>query len=384
MTKKRKKSTKASKADITRRDFMRAAAVTAGGLALASCAPKPEEQATPAATLAGKSFEGKTLHLMTWSDVTGRAAVENIAKSFENRTGAKVETDLIAATSKMVAKIKGAEGNQWADVVILSGVGGYQLQQAGLLERPNPAKLPNIDKVNPRFQFGAVGSAVGYNLFPDDIDYNTDVLSEPPTTWEVLWDEKFAGKLFLPAPYWVEALDLIIMASMLAGSDMYNPEPGFELLEELKGRVVTLAENPPQVAEMLRTGDLHIGGPFSHMFFAEQLKNPDYPIGVALETLEEGFFADLQLMVIPDGHPGDTDVIHGFINEALSTEMQEAMAESVFYTPINMEVSLSQELMDSGYVLGPEQLANAIIPDQEYMAAVQADWHKRYGEMFAA
>jgi putative spermidine/putrescine transport system substrate-binding protein len=224
---------------------------------------------------------------------------------------------------------------------------------------------------------------VGYNLFPDDIDYNTEVLDEPPTTWEVLWDERFAGKLFLPAPYWVEALDLIIMASRLAGSDEYNPEPGFKKLEELKGRVVTLAENPPQVAEMLRTGEIHIGGPFSHMFFAEQLKNPDYPIGVALESLEEGFFADLQLMVIPKGHPGDTDVVHGFINEALSTEMQEAMAESVFYTPINMEVSLSQELLDTGYVLSPDQLADAILPNMEYMAAVQADWHKRYGEMFA-
>jgi putative spermidine/putrescine transport system substrate-binding protein len=365
---------------LTRREFLETAAATAGALALASCAPTPPPATEEAPS--AKPLEGKTLHLMTWSDVTGMAAVENIAKSFEKKTGAKVETDLIAATSKMVAKIKGAEGDQWADVVILSGVGGYQLQQAGLLERPDPAKLPNIDKVNPRFQFGAVGSAVGYNIFPDPIDYSTEVLDEPPTTWEVLWDEKYAGKLFLPAPYWVEALDLIIMASRLAGSDEYNPEPGFKKLEELKGRVVTLAENPPQVAEMLRTGELHIGGPFSHMFFAEQLQK-GYPIGVAMESLQEGFFADLQLMVIPNGHPGDTDVVHGFINEALSTEMQEAMAESVYYTPINMEVSLPQDLLDTGYVLKPDQLTDAILPNMEYMAAVQADWHKRYGEMFA-
>ena len=44
--------------------------------------------------------------MLTWTDVTGQAAVRNIVKLFEKQTGARVIADLTGTTAQMVAKIK--------------------------------------------------------------------------------------------------------------------------------------------------------------------------------------------------------------------------------------------------------------------------------------
>ncbi|MBI3979274.1 MAG: ABC transporter substrate-binding protein [Chloroflexi bacterium] len=372
------------KGHLTRRDLLRTAIVGAGGWLLASCAQPAAQpaQQPPGQATGAKQFQGKELHVLTWSDSTGQSAVKNIVKPFEQKTGAKVVPDLVGATSEMVAKVKASKGNQWADVVILSGVGGPELQREGLLDQPDPAKIPNLVKVAPQFQFQAKGFAVGYNLWPTGMIYNNKAMSEPPSTWEALWDEKFKGKLFTAPPTWIDALDTVIMAAMLSGGDQYNPEPGFKKLEQLKGRILLLGENAAQVAELMRTGELLIGGGYGPQGLSDFLVKKDYPIGVALGSLKEGFFADCQIMVIPKGHPGDSTVAHAFMSEALSTEAQTAMAKEVFYTPINKEVVLPEDLKKNDLIVTADKLDKVISPNLEHLAGVRASWSKRLTEIY--
>src|SRR5258708_4827998 len=78
-----------------------------------------------------RSFAGKTLRLLTWSDDTGAAALRNIAATFTAKTGAKVIADRADGTSGMVAKVKAAGDRPTYDVITLAGVGAAGIRGGG-------------------------------------------------------------------------------------------------------------------------------------------------------------------------------------------------------------------------------------------------------------
>lgn len=330
-----------------------------------------------------RNFAGKTIRLLTWSDDTGLAALEHIAKTFEAETGAKVIADRTGSTSEMVAKLKAAGDRPQYDVITLAGVGAYALADAGLLAKPDLDQIPNLAEVDPRFRTGADGHGVGYLLWTDGLIYNTKTFSSPPTTYEELWDAKYAQRLFLPPATYTEAFDLIITAARLEGGDIANAEPGFQKLAELRDRVLTFGENPTQIAELFRTNALDIGGVYSPAFLVSALKNPRFNVGATLD-LKEGFYADLMFTVMPKAHPGDGEVAHAFVNYSLDPHVQGAMAEAVLNGPVNTKAILSETARNSPFIVKPELLGEkAIIHDKQQIAAVRDEWTKRYTQTLA-
>ena len=208
---------------------------------------------------AQQRFAGKSIRLLTWTDETGQAAVEHIAKPFEAETGAKVVADLTGATAEMVGKVKASRGRPQYDVITLSMVGGIELANEGLLEKPETSKLPNLARVVPKMQSGANGYGVGYFMWVNGLIHSKKVFSRAPDTWQVLWDRKHSGRIFVPPPQWTDAMELTVMAARLNGGNERNPEPGFKKLAELKGRVLYNGENMTQLAELFRAGSLDVG-----------------------------------------------------------------------------------------------------------------------------
>jgi putative spermidine/putrescine transport system substrate-binding protein len=328
------------------------------------------------------NFSGKTLRLLTWSDDTGAAALRNIAATFTAKTGARVIADRADGTSGMVAKVKAAGDRPTYDVITLAGVGASGLGDAGLLVKPDPGKLPNLKDVAPQYRSGADGFGVGYLLWSDGLIYNTSTVKTAPTSYEALWDPKYSGRLFLPPPEWAEAVDLAIIAAKMSGGSQQNIDPGFRKLAQLKDRVMTLGENPNQVADLFRTGSLDIGGIYSPAFFPDQIRKPEYKMGVTY-GMKEGFATQLMFTVIPKSHPGDSDLIHAFINHSLDAGVQGRMAADVLNGPVNSKAVIPAE--SRAFVPSPQQIADkAILHDDKALAAVQATWIKRYTELFSA
>jgi putative spermidine/putrescine transport system substrate-binding protein len=356
---------------LSRRAFV---AGTVGAIAFAGAIAK----SFPASAQQG--LKGKTIRLLTWSDATGQAAVKNIAQTFESATGAKVIADLTGATSEMVAKIKASAARPQYDMVILSGVGAIELARAGLLEKPDLSMIPNASKVFPEYRLGAEGYGVGYFLWNDGLIYSTRAFSSAPSSFAELWDEKHSGKIYLPPPQVTMAMELVIIASELAGADMRNPGPGFKMLEKLRPRLLTLGGRAPQLAELFRAGSLNIGGPYSPLLMTSYIKNPDYGVSATL-NLKEGFFSDLQFMVVLKGHQGERDAIYGLINHALDAKVQATMAEEVWYGPINQETVLSADVLKNPYIVTPELIrTKGRQVDWEYLATVRPEWTRRYTE----
>ncbi len=365
---------------VSRRTFLArsGAAAVAGALTALDVFPA----FVPSRADAQPSLKGKSIRILTWTDKTGQAAVDHIAKPFAATTGANVIPDLTGFTSEMVAKLKASKGRPQYDVVTISGVGAIELAKDGLLEKPDITKLPNLARVPAKMRIGAAGFGIGYFLWSDGLVYSTKAFTTPPNSWEALWDKNQSGKLFLANPKGIQAMELTVMAARLAGGNERNPEPGFRKLEELKGRVLTLATTPPQTAELFRTSALSIGGPFPPLLLTDFIAKPEYAMSATL-GMKEGFFADLQFTVIPKGHPGDDDAIHAFINYTLDPAVQGTMAETVWYGPINQDAKLSAGAKQSPFIVNPATVgAKAIKLDLDYLATVRQTWIERYTGIF--
>lgn len=354
---------------ITRRGLMKSGAGVAAALAMPAIVTAAE----------GKKFHGKTVRLLTWSDNTGLAVLDHIAKPFEEATGAKVVADRTGSTSEMVAKLRASGDRAQYDVITLAGVGGVELAKDGLLSRPDLNQLSNLEHVDPRFRTGADGHGIGYLLWTGGLIYNTKTFKEPPTSYEQIWDKAHSGRVFLPPATWTDALDTIFATSKMLGGDGRDAEAAFKKLAELRDRLLTFGENPTQLVELFRSDALDIGGVYAPAFFAKELADPSKSNMGATYDVKEGFFADLMYTIMPKSRPGEDDVVHAFINYTLDAKVQGVMAEAVLNGPINQKAVMSEAAKASPFIIKPEQLGtNAIVHDKEFIAEVREGWINRY------
>ncbi|WP_136620871.1 MULTISPECIES: extracellular solute-binding protein [Mesorhizobium] len=353
---------------VDRRSFLAGSAAIA-----ASTLPSPLIRSASA-----QEFAGKQIRVLTWSDPTGQAAVKNIMQTFEAKTGAKVIADLTGSTSDMIAKIKASASKPQYDVVVLSGFGADSLAEAGLLEKPDTSAIANLSRVDPKYQTGANGHGIGYFLWSDGLIYNTNRYTTPPKSYDVIWNAANEGKIVLPTPDNLGALELIIVAAKAAGGDLKNPDPGFELLKKMKGKALAVTTNSNQIADLFRSDAVNAAGVMSPLTFSTFIPNPEFNIGGTYD-LAEGFFVDLQYMVIPKGHPGDAATVNAFLNHALDPVVQGKMAEEVWYGPINQDAILSDKAKQSPFIPSPaviKERANRL--DSGFLASVRDDWIQRY------
>lgn len=324
-------------------------------------------------------FAGKEIRLLTWSDNTGLAILENIAKPFEEMTGAKVIADRTGSTSEMVAKLRASGGRAQYDVITLAGVGAVELAGDGLLAKPDLNMLPNLEKVDPRFRTGADGHGIGYLLWTGGLIYNTKAFKEPPTSYAQMWDDAHKGRLFMPPATWTDALDTIFATGKMLGGDGTNADEAFAKLAELRSNLLTFGENPAQLSELFRSDALDIGGVYAPAFYAKELANPEQSNMGATYDVDEGFFADLMYTIMPKAKPGADDVVHAFIDFTLDAKVQGVMAEAVLNGPINQQAEMSEAAKASPFIIKPEQLNDkAVVHDKTFIADVREQWIAKY------
>ncbi|MEM5503002.1 ABC transporter substrate-binding protein [Ahrensia kielensis] len=322
---------------------------------------------------------GKEIRILTWSDNTGLAVLENIAKPFEELTGARVIADRTGSTSEMVAKLRAAGDRPQYDIITLAGVGAVELAGDGLLAKPDLNKLPNLEDVDPRFRTGADGFGIGYLLWTGGLIYNTKTFKEPPKSYAEMWDAAYKNRLFLPPATWTDALDTIFATDIFLGGDGTNSEAAFAKLAELRDSVLTFGENPAQLSELFRSDALDIGGVYAPAFYAKELADPANSNMGATYDVDEGFFADLMYTIMPKSKPGDDDAVHAFLDFTLDAKVQGVMAEAVLNGPVNQKAVMSEAAKASPFIIKPEQMGEkAIIHDKAFIAEVRETWIQKY------
>ncbi|GEM86448.1 ABC transporter substrate-binding protein [Meiothermus granaticius] len=129
----------------------------------------------------------KELRLYTWTEYIEPAIISD----FEKATGIKVRISYYESNEELLAKLQ-AGGDSQYDVIVPSDFIIPAMIQLRLLKPLDPAKIPNLKNLDPKFKSPPFDPGnqytVGYLWGTVGLMYNTQVFKTPPQSWAVLFD----------------------------------------------------------------------------------------------------------------------------------------------------------------------------------------------------
>jgi putative spermidine/putrescine transport system substrate-binding protein len=190
----------------------RVAAAVVGGvaaavLALSGCSSNGSSSGTnglsaPTANDSVPSSVGKTegaLNLIAWEGY----AQPQWVNPFEKATGCQVHAKYAGSSSEMVSLMANGGGGQY-DMVSASGDADLRLIYAGDVRPINIKLVPQWKNFQPFLQSPSFNTIDGkhfgasYEFGPNVLLYNTNTFPKAPTSWSVIYDKKYAGKVTVP------------------------------------------------------------------------------------------------------------------------------------------------------------------------------------------
>jgi len=148
---------------------------------------------TPEVGQAGAAGAVQTLHYLTWSDYVS----PEVIGAFERTHGAKVVVDTFSSNEELLAKLQG--GASGYDVTVPSDFMVSIMAAQGLLAELDRTALPNVASLEPHLQQLAFDPSHRYSVpylwGTVGIGYDSAVVTVTPDSWDVLWDERYRGKI---------------------------------------------------------------------------------------------------------------------------------------------------------------------------------------------
>lgn len=205
---------------VTRRQALRAGALGVTGLYVAACGSSSTTQSGGASSAASSGSSAKastapvTLNWETWNDHYLTQQIAAVKKA----TGIAARPSLESDDSDGYLKVK-QTGGQY-DIVSTDALWAPKFFKDGLTEPfdiesiPVSSQLYSIAKEVPFWKAGG-----GYLVYPNgwssvNIYYNPKFVSPAPTSWEVLTEPKYAGKVVAEN----QPTDLMAMAGLATGA----------------------------------------------------------------------------------------------------------------------------------------------------------------------
>jgi spermidine/putrescine-binding protein len=135
------------------------------------------------------------VNVYIWSDYLP----SDVIKKFERETGIKVNIDTYDSNEILLEKL--LTGVSKYDVVVPSDYMVQILIKQNLLRKIEKSKITNLKNINKKFlnlEFDP-GNEFSIPFFwgTTGFAYRRDKLGELPNTWQVLFDEKYAGKILM-------------------------------------------------------------------------------------------------------------------------------------------------------------------------------------------
>ena len=145
-------------------------------------------------------FEGQdiTLYVYNWGEyiADGSEGSEDVIQIFEDLTGIDVEYTTFDTNEAMYAKLASGGGDY--DIIVPSDYMISRMIEEDMLAELDFSNIPNFQYIDEAFRNPAYDPenrySVPYTWGLVGLFYNTDyVTEEEAQSWNVLWDEKYAG-----------------------------------------------------------------------------------------------------------------------------------------------------------------------------------------------
>lgn len=228
---------------------------------LLGCSPSGESSSVVEQS---QETDPKELYYFTWSDYVDQELLD----AFESETGIKVVVDTFSSNEELLAKVQsGATGY---DVVVPSDFMVSIMAQQGLLAKLDHTRIPNYQFIEPfltNLPFDPQQDySVPYLWGTVGIGYDSEVVVEPPSSWAILWDTQYKGRISMLN----DQREIFGMVLRLLGHSLNSQDP--QHIEQAKQKL--MAQKPlvktytsELFDHLLVTGDIVLahawGGPIA-------------------------------------------------------------------------------------------------------------------------
>jgi len=231
----------------TRREVLRVfAAGWASSLLLARSRP-----AAAATNIVASSFPG------VWQD--GLKA--GVIPCYKAKDGGDVAL-VFGTPSDFVQKIMATRDRPAIDVLIGTDADVFQNAQLGIIEKMDPAKVPNLAGLLPIFKDPYEGWAFGFDGGRDGITINTNKIKEPPKSWIEFTEQVAKGRygraVMYPHLTATDGLAITWLLNRELGGSLENPEPAIKRIREMKSYITKFYTSNAEPGTALTSGEVDI------------------------------------------------------------------------------------------------------------------------------
>lgn len=330
----------------------------------------------------GESGEKTKLYVVNWKDYASDD--EELMAAFEEEYNCEIVNTYMESEESLLTSLKTASDGT-IDVCLPNCTILPAAIEAGLLKEIDTSKLDNFSSLYERFQnqdecIGEDGKmyAVPFVWGSTAIAYNTDLMSEAPTTLASLFDEQYAGKVTIRDDY----NDAIMAAAIVLGQDPANPsdlDAIKDLLIQQKALNRTYWQTGDEFSKLFAGGQIEFGMMWSGQ--AATMKNEGEPI--AFVVPEDGAIGWVDNWAIASGSQNE-ELAYAFINYMISKDVQYTWASTGGPAPTNQEAA---EALDPEYVADcgmDEDSLNRLYFMVYLDDATKAEWAELWTEVKAS
>ena len=257
---------------------------------------------------------------------------EALIKKFEKETGIKVNYDTYDTNEIMYQKIKTNPGTY--DLVVPSDYMIEKMIKEDMVEKIDFNNIPNYQYINPEFKNLSYDPnneySVPYMWGTIGILYDTTKVTEPVTSWDILWDSKYKDDVYM----FNSLRDSLAIALIKAGYSINSTNP--DEIEKAKEELLKQREltNPVYVVDEVKdnmiSGEKALATVWSGDAVYCMNENPD----LAYAIPEQGSNKWVDALVIPKDAPNKAGA-EAFINFLCDPENAKANVEYIEYSTPN-------------------------------------------------
>lgn len=319
-------------------------AVIAATVFLTGCPQKEEIQINYAETTANIDYSelaGTEVRVYNWgyyiSD--GSDGSVDVNEEFEKLTGIKVVYDNYDSNESLYAKLSG--GGADYDVVIPSDYMIGRLIEEGYLAEIDFNNIPNYKYISDKYKNMDYDPdnkfSVPYNVGMVGVIYNTKMVEGTPTSWSLMWDENYKGKIL----NFNNSRDAFAIAQFYMGLDVNSEnteewDKAFEKLKEQKSILQSYVMD--EVFNKMESGEAAVAPYYAGDFFTMYGNNKD----LAFYYPEEGTNQFVDAVCILE-NAKNKKAAELYINFLLDPEIGKANAEYMYYASPNTAVIEDEE-----------------------------------------
>ena len=279
-----------------------------------------------------EKFKGQdiTLNVFNWGEYMslGQEDSMNVNKAFEEKTGIKVNYQTYDNNEAMYTKIK--SGGAEYDIVIPSDYMIGKMINEDMLQKLDYSLIPNatlyIDQKFKGLEFDPGDEySVPYTWGVVGIIYNKTMVNEPVDSWNILWDEDYAGNILM----FGNSRDAFGIALLKNGLSV-NPS-SMEDIETAKQdliaqKSVVQAYVNDEIFDKMGGNEAALAPYYSGDAITMIDDNPDLDFAVPKEGTN--YFVD-SICILKDAK--NVEAAHMYINFLCETEVALANAEYIGY-----------------------------------------------------